>query len=111
MTRVAISALFAALLSTSAVAQPGDDPIGGRLVQSQNEGTTPDGAEPSTANADSHRVTLQVHYFSYSRRDEWRHLKAAGLTDLQAVHFLLANPPGTNMAAQIPAASNRTAQQ
>ena len=101
MNRVAISVLLAAVLAAPAAAQSGDSLDGDRSLQSLNEGVGLVGALPPVDNVDSHRFALQVHYFSYSRNEEWQHLKAAGLTDSQAVRLLLAHPPGTDLTTQI----------
>ena len=101
MKRFLIGGFLAACLSAPAVAQPDTTHVVG--VSSQALNLTADPADDATAdlNADSHRFDLQVHYLSYSRHDEWHRLKAAGLTDLEAVHFLLANPRGTELATPV----------
>lgn len=101
MKRFLIGGFLLASLSVPAAAQPGTADVVGPSSQALNHGTDPSDEGAADLNADSHRFDLQVHYLSYSRSDEWHRLKAAGLTDLEAVHFLLTNPRGTELATSV----------
>ncbi len=102
MNRLAISVLLAAALSMSAAAGTGERPAGEQFAQSLNQAPGLGEDNAPGENLDVHRFALQVDYLSYSRHAEWQRLKSAGLTDLQAVRFLLANPRGTDLAVASP---------
>ena len=101
MKRFLIGGFLVVCLSAPAAAQPGTPDVDGPSSQALNHGADLANDGAADLNADSHRFDLQVHYLSYSRHDEWHRLKAAGLTDLEAVHFLLANPRGTALASPV----------
>ena len=101
MMRIAIGVLLVAALSTSVIVQSSERVADGKSAQSENRAGWFGDVPAVGENADAHRFALHVNYFSYSRHEEWQWLKAAGLSDSEAVRFLLTTPTGTDLASQM----------
>ena len=100
MNRAVISALLAASLFLPMAAQSSERSAD-RCVPQIVESASPSRGERSIDPlADGRRLALHVHYVRYTRHEEWCRLRAAGLSDREAVEFLLAQPRGTDLSAR-----------
>ena len=98
MIRVCVSVVFSVALSASAAGQTVEGSSVDPSVPSVSQAASGTNVQPIGDRVDGPRFDLQVYYLSYARQDDWQRLKAAGLTDLEAVRFLLTNPRGADPA-------------